>query len=207
MFRLTRQEQFVIGVLVLLVAAVVIGATLPWAGPREPGHRVEVPLNTAPGNGVEKNGQPGEGKQTLVVHVVGAVAAPDTYDLPPGARVRDAVALARPTSEADLAALNLAAKLVDGEKIVVPAKGSTPPVANGGHVGPSGVEDGGDGLVNINTATQAELETLPGIGPVRALGILDYRREHPFRRIEDVMDVSGIGPGTFEKVKNRISVR
>ncbi|MBN1916335.1 MAG: helix-hairpin-helix domain-containing protein [Verrucomicrobia bacterium] len=203
MFRLTRQEQFVIVVLVLLVAAVVIGAAVAHR-PAEPGHRVEVALNTAPRSDVQEAELPRTAGPALVVHVAGAVSAPGTYELPVGARVEDAVSRAAPTSEADVHALNLAAKLVDGEKIVVPARGES--AAHAGIEGGTGGTDAG-GLININTATAAELDSLPGIGPARGADIVEYRRDHPFRCIEDVMDVPGIGPGIFERIKNRIIVR
>jgi len=217
MFRLTKQEQFVIGVVVLLVGAVVIGVTV-GRRPAEPGHRVDVALNTAPREGVERSEDPGGTGPTLVVHVAGAVVSPGMYELPVGARVEDAVYRAGPTSTADVHALNLATKLVDGEKIVVPAKGDQQPAVEAG-VDPTSTGSGASGtlghtspaetspLVDLNTATEAELDTLPGIGPARALDIVEYRREHPFRHIEDVMDVPGIGPGIFERIKNRITVR
>jgi competence protein ComEA len=208
MFRLTRQEQFIIGVVVLLVAAAVIGATLARR-PAEPGHRVDVALNTAPGANVEKvDPPPGKATPTIVVHVAGAVAAPGTYELPVGARVEDAVYRAVPTKQADVHALNLAAKLFDGEKIVVPAQGDgTSRAGVEESAGATGAGSSADSLIDLNTATVAELDTLPGIGPARGAGIVEYRREHPFRRIEDVMEVPGIGPGIFERIKNRITVR
>lgn len=204
MFRLTRQEQVIVGVVALMAAGAVVGSTV-LRGPHERGHAVELPVNTAPEANVEKAGTPNATAAMLVVHVVGQVARPGTYEVPAGARVEDAVTKAGPTILADLDALNLAAKLRDGQKIVVPAYGESADLSSGG-VAASGGEEAGR-IIDLNTATQAELETLPSIGPIRAKEIIRYRQERPFRRAEDLMNVPGIGPGTFEKLKDRIAVQ
>ena len=199
MFGLAKQELFTIGVLVLLVAAVIVGAMV-LRRPHAEGVPVDHDVNPGAREGVESDAGAAHDGPTITVHVAGEVEAPGVYKLPFGARVDDAVREARPTSQADPDALNLAARLSDGDKIVVPAVGSA-----SGVVSPDA--GASDGLVDLNTATQAELETLPGIGPVRAESIIDYRSEHRFSRIEDVMKVPGIGPGTFERIKDRIVVR
>lgn len=129
---------------------------------------------------------------SVVVHVVGEVASPGLVELMPGDRVDDAVAAAGgTTSDADLAGLNLARELVDGEQIRVPGPGevvepasgdlSTPPASAGG-------------LVNVNTADAGQLETLPGVGPVLAARIVEHRASHgPFTRLDELVEVSGIG--------------
>jgi competence protein ComEA len=202
MFRLTRQEQFTIGALVLLVAAVIVVITV-GRRPREPGVPVEIAVNTDPVAGVQSSREVAAGGPTIVVHVAGEVEAPGTYELPRGARVSDAVQKAKPTSGADVNALNLAAVLFDGQKIVVPPHESSPRVLP--RESENTPTEGGP--IDLNSATQTELETLPGIGPARAADIVAYRQEHPFRRIEDVMKVPGIGPGIFERIKDRIIVR
>jgi len=198
MFGLTKQESFAIGALVLVVAAVIVGVTVA-RGPHEPGVPVDLDVNTGARGAVQGNETGGTGGPTIAVHVAGEVEAPGVYRLAFGSRVHDAVKQAKPTSQADPDALNLAARLSDGDKVVVPVRG-----------GPSGgVSSGtgaGDGLVDLNAATQAELETLPGIGPARAESIIDYRAEHRFSCIEDVMKVPGIGPGIFERIKGKIVV-
>jgi len=199
MFRLTKQELFTIGVLVLLVAAVIVGVTIARR-PHAEGVPVDLDVNTGARGAVQGSKEGGTGGPTITVHVAGEVVSPGVYRLPFGSRVNDAVREARPTSQADPDALNLAARLSDGDKILVPAVGSA-----SGVVSPDA--GASDGLVDLNTATQAELETLPGIGPVRAESIIDYRSEHRFGRVEDVMKVPGIGPGTFERIKDRIVVR
>jgi len=204
MFRLARQEQFAIGALVLLLAAVIVGFTVRGR-PEARGFPVEGGVNTGASGAVQDTEDPAAPGATVTVHVTGAVESPGVYRLPLGARINDAVEKAKPTDAADLSRLNLAARLEDGEKIVVPAYESLPRVMP--HE-PAGAEDAEEGTatVDVNTATQAELETLPGIGPARAKSIIDYRAEHRFRRVEDVMKVPGIGPGIFARIQDRIVV-
>jgi competence protein ComEA len=137
------------------------------------------------------------------VHVSGAVGQPDVYELPAGSIVKDAVeAAGGPTDSANLDGVNLAVELHDQQQVYVPRQGETVPMA------PATEDEGAaSGPVNINTATAAELETLPGIGPKTADTIVEYREANgPFETIEDIMDVPGIGEGTFEKIKDRIAV-
>lgn len=150
--------------------------------------------------------------EVVVVHVAGAVAKPGVYTLPVGSRIVDAVQMAGPEKDADVNRINLAKKLSDQEMIVVPGpqgEGGGPAIqtpVSGNSISPLGSSPIG-GLVNINTADQAQLETLPGIGPVKAQAILQYREEKgSFSAVEDIQNVSGIGPATFEKLKNLITV-
>jgi competence protein ComEA len=148
------------------------------------------------------------------VQVDGSVAHPGIYQLPAGSRVQDGILAAGGCGKnADTSMLNLAARLKDGEKIVVPEKGTpaAPAPARTRTVAPPRVSATpavkGGLQVNINRASAAELETLPGIGPYLAQQIITYRQAHgPFKRIEDILDVPGIGPKTFEKIKNLISI-
>jgi len=126
--------------------------------------------------------------------------------LPKGARVQDAISAAGGfLADADKTGINLAQLLEDGEQLDIPfGEGAslvipTPEVEN--------VDPGETELININTASQFQLESLPGIGPTTAQKIIDYREENgPFSTIEEIMDVSGIGPGTFERIKDLITV-
>lgn len=140
----------------------------------------------------------------VVVHVAGAVSSPGVYTLPADSRVDDAVRAAGATADADLSQLNLAQKLADGQKITVPVAGATPaPVDN---AAPSDSSQSG-ALININTATQEELETLPSIGEVRAQAIIAYREEHGgFRTTDELMEVSGIGEKIFADIAPHITV-
>ncbi|MDH3944451.1 MAG: helix-hairpin-helix domain-containing protein [Anaerolineae bacterium] len=140
----------------------------------------------------------------LTVHVEGAVAQPGVYALPPGSRLRDAVEAAGGLlPDADPARLNLAAFLSDGQRITVPLIGQEPaePLTAANPDGQPGA------LVNINTAALAELEDLPGIGPVKAQAIIDHRTIYgPFESIEEIMQVPGIGPATFDLIQDLITV-
>lgn len=141
----------------------------------------------------------------LRVYVSGAVHHPDVYALEPDSIVKDAVTAAGgPTDEADLDRINLAQPVADGQQIYVPRLGEEdPPVQP-----PSGQRSQPIIAVkiNINTADLAALESLPGIGPALAQRIIDYRQANgPFSRIEKIMEVSGIGPATFEKIQDLIT--
>lgn len=138
----------------------------------------------------------------LVVDVAGMVRRPGVYRFAAGARVIDAVHRAGGARRgADLTLLNLAAPLTDGVQIVVPKQGSA---VVGSGVAASG---GPAALVNINTATEPELETLNGVGPVTANAIIQYRTQHgPFSSVDDLVNVSGIGPVTLQELRPFVTV-
>jgi competence protein ComEA len=142
----------------------------------------------------------------ILVDVAGWVRRPGVYEFVPGARVIDAIeAAGGARSGAALEALNLAAPLVDGTQILVPKRGQAPPSAAAGAAG-AGTAAGG-GLINVNTASAAELETLPGIGEVLAQRIIDHRTEHgPFASVDDLLDVSGIGEVTLAEIRDLVTV-
>lgn len=151
----------------------------------------------------------------LVVHVAGAVVAPGVYRVSDGARVVDAIEVAGGlAADADLDAVNLAAPVRDGERLYVPRVGQpVPSVVTGGGGGVPPGEGGGDGPaapsgpININTATAAELEALPGVGPATAAAIVAHRDEHgPFATVDDLTDVTGIGPAKLEAVRGLVTV-
>lgn len=147
---------------------------------------------------------------SIFVHIDGAVVAPGVYELTEAhPRVNDAVMAAGGLAEdADTSALNLAAVLSDGEKIHVPRQGEV--VAGQASSGAASGSDAGassSGVININTATAEELDSLPGIGPSTAAAIVEDReRNGPFASPEDLMRVSGIGEGKFSKLKDQIRV-
>jgi len=147
----------------------------------------------------------------LVVHVAGAVASPGVFELTPLARVIDAVTIAGgPTADADLDGLNLAAPLADGQRVYVPHAGEVDPAAvpSGGPAAPA--ESGDDahhGPVNVNTATAAELESLPGVGPATAAAIVDERtRNGPFASVDDLERVPGIGPAKLAALRGQVTL-
>ncbi len=149
----------------------------------------------------------------LLVYVSGAVARPDVYTLAPDSIVKNAIeAAGGATAQADLTRLNLARSLQNGEQVYVPQKGEEspppPPASVEAPATPqSALSTQPGSKLNINTATAAELEQLPGIGPVLAQRIVEYRTANgPFESIEDVKKVSGIGEAKFEQIKDLITV-
>ncbi len=140
---------------------------------------------------------------TINVYVSGAVSHPDVYALPLNSIVKDAIAAAGGAiAEADLDRINLALRLSDQMQIYVPRKGEAAPPPNGGSA-----PGAPTGKININTATAEELDKLPGIGPSIAKAIIDYRTANgPFKTIEDINNVKGIGDALFAKIKDSITV-
>jgi len=147
----------------------------------------------------------------LVVHVVGAVASPGVQRLPAGSRVVDALeAAGGPTAEADLARLNLAAPLSDGQQVYVVRVGEDPPLppagaVPGSHAGPDGSAP--VALVDLNTATAEQLETLPGVGPATASAILAHRQQAgPFSSVDQLIEVRGIGEVKLAQLRDLVTV-
>ena len=138
----------------------------------------------------------GERTDDVVVYVSGAVASPGVLTLPASSRVIDAITAAGgATPEADLESINLARLLVDGEQIRVGVVGESPPVASEAGT-PAGT------CIRLATATEAELQTLPGIGPALATRIISYRATHPrLSTVEELDDIPGIGPSLIEKIR------
>lgn len=148
----------------------------------------------------------------IVVHVAGEVVSPGVYELAPGSRMVDALeAAGGPTRHADVDAVNLAAPVSDAEQVFVPRKGAAPRRATGGVTG-GGTGKGqpvvaSDGLVNLNVASAAELDELPGIGPQTAQAIVEHRtRNGPFLSVEELLDVRGIGPSKLAALRERVRV-
>ena len=133
----------------------------------------------------------------VVVYVSGAVASPGVLTLPATSRVIDAITAAGgATPEADLESINLARILVDGEQIRVGVVGESPPPASAG----TGTD--AQACVRLATATETELQTLPGVGPALAQRIISYRATHPrLTSVEELDDVPGIGPSLIEKIR------
>lgn len=143
--------------------------------------------------------------KTIKVYITGRVKSPGVVTMYEGDRIEDAIRLAGGAlPDADLARINLAMKVQDEGMYYVPAVGeeiTEEPLVTGG-------EQNTKGRVNINKADQAQLETLPGIGPAKAQKIIEYREKHGgFKSIEEIMNVSGIGEKTYEGLKDLIDVR
>lgn len=147
----------------------------------------------------------------LWVHVAGAVLHPGVFSLAPGSRVKDAVAAAGgPNADAEISGVNLAAEVADGEQVFVPSRSnpgatgatSSSPGSNGGNGQKSGSQK-----VNINKADAAQLDTLPGIGPSTAEKIIAYRVINgPFKSVEDLQRVDGIGAAKFNQLAPHVTV-
>lgn len=150
----------------------------------------------------------------LLVHVAGQVGAPGVVRLRPGDRVVDALdAAGGATAEADLAAVNLARPVVDGEQVYVPRPGEHPPAARAGANttgGPGGLgagADDGGAVVDLNSADAAALDSLPGVGPVLAERIIAWRGEHGrFTSVDELGEVSGIGEKLLSQIRDRVRV-
>lgn len=169
----------------------------------------------------------------IVVYVTGAVEKPGLVHLSPDARLDDALKQAKPLMEANLDLINPAERVKDGQKITVPYRTGMPPATGGNNqtannpggnnqgssaqavstpnpgqtsVSPAG-QANNSAKININTAGPAELDKLPGVGPALAERIIQYRTEHgPFSKPDDLQNVSGIGPKTYEKMSALITV-
>lgn len=149
------------------------------------------------------------GAASVVVHVVGQVALPGLVSLPAGSRVADAVtAVGGATEAADLAAVNLARQLVDGEQVLVPLPGQSVPAGTDAAASGAGpASGGGSSLVDLNTADLAALDGLPGIGPVLAERVVAWRQEHGrFSDVEELGEVSGIGPTLLSRLRPLVRV-
>lgn len=214
-FRLAVGARVAVAAVVALLLVVGVVAVRAWQRTQS----VAVPLGqvTAPAGGDDgtagatagpTGGATGDAAvgsvPPVVVHVVGEVTSPGVVALEPGARVADAVAAAGgATPSADLTAINLARVLADGEQVVVPAPGQATAAAAGG--GAAGT--GGSGLVDLNRADAAAFDTLPGIGPVLAERIVAWREEHGrFTAVEELTEVTGIGPALLAGVRDLVQV-
>jgi len=186
-----------VAVCALLAVLVVVGNRLAQTGAAG-APEVVAPLESVPS--VAR-------RAALVVHVVGAVRRPGLYRLREGARVADAVARAGgPNRRADLAALNLAAPLVDGIQVFVPPQALVAQPSEDVVPVPSSAGVGLGRRLSLATATADELDELPGVGPITAQKILDYRAEHgPFRSVDDLDAVPGIGPARIEHLRDLVT--
>ena len=187
--------------LVVLSAAVGWGILRGQAAPAE-SIALDDGSSISAGGGEASGIAPADG---LYVHVLGEVVAPGLYIVDPEARLVDALAAAGGTLEsADLQAVNLARPLSDGEQIVVPEIGAQP---TQGAAGAAGAGPDSDGVVNLNTADPAALETLPRIGPALAQRIIDWRDENGgFRSVDDLLAVPGIGEKLLAGVREKVRV-
>ena len=186
-----------VGVSVAFVLLALVGQRLAQVGANRAPEPVLAPLEPVAARPT---------RAELIVHVVGAVRRPGLYRLRDGARIADAVKRAGGARRgADLAAVNLAAPLVDGVQILVPERvrsGGLPGAAGGTGSGMGGAS----GPVSLSSATAEELDALPGIGPITAEKIVAYRTEHgPFASVDDLDAVPGIGPTRVEQLRELVT--
>jgi len=200
-FLLQRRRALLTAAVALALLLLAVRYVLP-AGTTTPA----APLPPPPAPGASATGA---SAARVVVDVVGAVRQPGLYRLPEGSRIADAVEQAGgATSKAELAQVNLAAPLADGEQVVVPKRGAVgaaiAPAGAGAGAG-AGADAGPAVPVQLSTATLEQLETLPGIGPVMAQKILDYRTKHgAFSSVDELDAVSGIGPKRLDQLRDMV---
>jgi competence protein ComEA len=184
----------IVGALLLVGALFVAGRYLAGAG------AAEVPASREPVSG-ELRAEP---TPRLVVHVVGAVRRPGLYRLPQGARIADALRRAGgATRRADVSLVNLAAPVSDGTQVVVPRRVSATEAPGGDAAAAEGLAGG---PVHLNTATVEELDELPGVGPVTAQKIVEWREQHgAFSSVDDLDAIPGIGPARLEQLRELVA--
>jgi competence protein ComEA len=196
-----RRGAVVLGLVVLIAAAV----TAWWVLLGRP-HVAAVPMTTTASAGSSATRPAGAAATFsaagIVVDVVGRVRRPGVYHLAVGARVEDALrAAGGGASQGDLASINLARKLIDGEQIAVGVPGAAPPAVA------SATSGGAGAPVDLNTATAEQLDALPGVGPVLAQHVMDWRTAHGrFDSVDQLREVSGIGPSKFADLKPLVTV-
>lgn len=184
------RTQLMLALIPLVALLAVAGSRLSDAGANAAPQRAEplTVLDAAPA-----------ASPKLLVYVVGAVKRAGIVKLREGSRVADALERAGgPTAKADLAAVNLAAPVVDGQQILVPER--SPPTAATG----AGSAIATGGRVSLSSATAEQLDALPGIGPVTAQKIVDWRATHPLRSVDDLDAIPGIGPARIEQLRDLV---
>ncbi|HEX6390439.1 MAG TPA: ComEA family DNA-binding protein [Solirubrobacteraceae bacterium] len=197
---ITRAQALALAGVAIAVAVLVGRVLLPAGGAAgaEPAElRVSSAARASPAAAGRASG-PG-----VVVHVVGAVRRPGLYELPAGSRVADALEHAGGAAPAaDVALVNLAAPLADGQQVVVPSRAA----AGSESPGAAGESGSGGGPVHLNTASVAELDELPGVGPVTAQKIVDHREQHGvFSSVEDLDAIPGIGAAKIEQLRDLVA--
>ena len=201
-FELSRNRA-VVGAALLVAALFLAGRFLIGSGTATVEHTP--PATAAPAGEIDA-----APAAEVVIHVVGAVRRPGLYRVAHGSRIADAVRRAGgATRRADLSLVNLAAQVSDGSQIVVPRRvpvaGTSASAVNGDAAG-GGAAAADGGPVHLNTATVEELDALPGVGPVTAQKIIDYREQHgAFSTVDDLDAIPGIGPARLEQLRELVA--
>ena len=223
MTRFNKKQKIIIGIFIVIVAIVAI-----YYSYKQENNFLEQTENLEIENQAKEGAEESEEtteKEKIIVHISGAVQNEGIVELESGSRVADAIEKAGGLKEnAYMDEINLAYQLEDGEKMHIPTieeqkekENQESKVENESATGSDGttskssnssINNGSQTKININTATEEELDTLPGIGPSTATKILDYRKEKgKFKTIEEIKEVSGIGENKYEKIKDRITVK
>lgn len=223
MTRFNKKQKIIIGIFIVVVAIVAI-----YYSYKQENNFLEQTENLEIENQAKEGAEESEEtteKEKIIVHISGAVQNEGIVELESGSRVADAIEKAGGLKEnAYMDEINLAYQLEDGEKIHIPTieeqkekENQESKVENESATGSDGttsrssnssINNGSQTKININTATEEELDTLPGIGPSTATKILDYRKEKgKFKTIEEIKEVSGIGESKYEKIKDKITVK
>jgi competence protein ComEA len=186
------RQQLVLCALAIVAVALVGARYLKESGSEPAASRPPAPVR------VQRAG----GGQAFV-HVTGAVRRPGVYSIPSWARLDRAVKRAGgPSPGADLEGVNLAAKVADGQQVVVPRRGALAPAVAGAGAGPGAAPSA---PISLNTATPDQLDQLEGVGPATAQKILDWRKQHGgFRSVDDLKQITGIGPKKFAALKDKV---
>ncbi len=217
---LTKKQKIIFAIIIILMACVIIYYIYSTLNNVDYNHEIENSNNNLEitsdleSVSIEENVTE---TQEILVHISGCVKENKVVSLPDGSRVNDAIEAAGGlTKDADLTNVNLAYILEDGEKIYIPKKGEEISSINNSSISSTfsstsssnATSSTKNSKININKATQAELEIIPGIGPSTALKIINYRNENgKFKSIEDVKNVSGIGDSKYEKMKDYITIK
>ena len=193
-------RNIAVALLGVLTLALVLAAAALLARNDDPAPIQVLPPST--GTADDASGPSGEAR----VHVAGAVASPGVYTMNQDSRVIDAIAAAGgETDGADLAGINLARRVRDEEQYYIPVHGERQPLTLDS-VGSSGNQTNAEGLIDLNTASIDQLQALPGIGPVLAGAIVEYRQgSGPFQTVDDIVNVPRIGPATLERIRGLVT--
>ena len=217
---LTKKQKIIFAIIIILMACVIIYYIYSTLNNVDYNHEIEISNNNLEitsdleSISIEENVTE---TQEILVHISGCVKENKVVSLPDGSRVNDAIEAAGGlTKDADLTNVNLAYILEDGEKIYIPKKGEEISSINNSSISSTfsstsssnATSSTKNSKININKATQAELEIIPGIGPSTALKIINYRNENgKFKSIEDIKNISGIGNAKYEKLKDYITIK
>jgi competence protein ComEA len=202
-YRFVRNHPVRVASMAVAMVVVVVVAWRVLAAPAAGAPEAQLPLATRSAANAGAVASATSRGAEVVVHVAGAVVSPGVYRLSDGARTIDAISAAGGArGDADIARVNLAARLSDGLRVYVPMIGETAaPIVDGSS------DAATPGPINLNVATAEQLDALPGVGPATATAIIAYRRDHgPFASVDQLLEVPGIGPSKLAQIRSLIVV-